>query len=106
MKVIQVCGILGHTQAKQFRQEILDVIAVGTREVLVDFEQVAFMDSSGLGALVSGLKAVTAVQGNLALCSVRQEIKMLLELADVLQFFPIFPSQTAFYQARENCSVI
>lgn len=98
VKVIKVCGILGHAQAKQFRQEILDVIATGTIEVLVDFEQTAFVDSSGLGALISALKAVKAAQGKLSLCSVQQEIKMLLKLADVIQFFPIFSDQADFYQ--------
>ncbi len=105
VKVIKVHRILGHTEAKQFRQEILDLIATGTNEILVDFEQAVFMDSSGLGALVSALKAVKAAQGKLSLCAIRQEIKMLLELADVIQFFPIFLDQAAFYQAREGCSV-
>ena len=105
VKVIKVCGILGHTQAKQFRQEILDLMAVGVREILIDFEQVAFMDSSGLGALVSALKAVRAAQGRLVLCSVKQEIRMLLELTDVIQFFPIFLSQAEF-EARESCSIL
>ncbi|MBW4442335.1 MAG: STAS domain-containing protein [Plectolyngbya sp. WJT66-NPBG17] len=104
VKVIEVCGILGHTQAKQFRQEVLDLIASGTTEVLVDFEQAAFMDSSGLGALVGALKAVKSAQGKLSLCAVKQEIRMLLELADVIQFFPIFSDQTDFHQTRAGCS--
>lgn len=112
VKVIKVYGILGQTQAKQFRQEILDLIATRTKaehgagiEILIDFEQAAFMDSSGLGALVSVLKAVKSVQGKISLCAVRQEIKMLLELANVIQHFPIFSDQADFYQARESCSV-
>ena len=109
VKVIEISGILGHAQAKQFKQEILDLIAARTNaerganiEVLVNFEQVAFMDSSGLGALVSALKAVKAAKGELSLCAVKKEVKMLLELADVLQFLPIFPDQAAFYQAKRT----
>lgn len=102
VEVIKVCGILGHSQAKQFKQEILDLIATGTKEVLIDFEQAAFMDSSGLGALISALKAVRAAHGRVSLCAVKQEIRMLLELADVIQFFPIFSSQDEFYQQKNT----
>jgi len=112
VKVIKVCGILDDAQAKQFRQEILSFIAARANvergesievlvDVLVDFEQTAFVDSSGLGALISALKAVKAAHGRLSLCSVRHEIKMLLELADVIQFFPIFSDQADFYQQEK-----
>lgn len=106
VKVIKVCGILGHTQAKQFKQEILDLIHTGTIEILVDFEKATFMDSSGLGALVSSLKAIKAAQGVLSLCAMKQELRMLLELADVIQFFPIFADQAEFDRARSSCSVV
>lgn len=100
VKVIKVCGILGHTQAKEFKQDVLDSVAAGKSEILVDFEQATFMDSSGLGALVSSLKAVNAAQGTLAICAMKKEIRMLLELADVIQFFPIFADQAEFVQAK------
>ncbi|BAS58860.1 MULTISPECIES: STAS domain-containing protein [Leptolyngbya] len=106
VKVIQLSGILSHTQAKQFRQEIADLIEAGTVEVLIDFEQVTFMDSAGLGVLVSILKLVNGADGTVSLCSIRQEVKMLLDLADVAQFFEIFPNQEAFYQAKANYSPI
>ncbi|MCU0553124.1 MAG: STAS domain-containing protein [Leptolyngbya sp. Prado105] len=102
--VVKLSGIFGQLQAKQFRQDISDLLDVEAMEILVDFEQVTFMDSSGLGALISVLKTVEAADARLALCSVRQEVIMLLELADVAQFFEIFPSQDAFYQAQANYS--
>ncbi|MBD1854117.1 MULTISPECIES: STAS domain-containing protein [Leptolyngbya] len=106
IKVIQLSGILSHLQAKQFRQNIAKLIEAGAIEVLIDFEQVTFMDSAGLGALVSVLKLVNGADGTVSLCSVRQEVRMLLELADVAQFFEIFPDREAFYQTKANCSAI
>jgi anti-anti-sigma factor len=99
VKVIKLSGIFGHIQAKQFRQEISDLIETGASHFLIDFEKVTFMDSSGLGALVSTLKIVNAADGMLSLCSVSPEVRMLLELADVIQFFEIFSSQEAFAQS-------
>lgn len=104
VQVIKPCGILGQTQAKQFRQEVSDLLDAGVIEILIDFGQVTFMDSAGLGALINVLKTVRAADRVLSLCSLRQEVKMLLELADVVQFFTIFSDQEAFYQARENYS--
>lgn len=106
VKVIKLSGIVGHIQAKQFRQEISDLIEAGAIEILIDFEQVTFMDSSGLGALISVLKTIRAANGTLSLCSLRQEVKMLLELADVSQFFVIFSNQEAFYQMKGSYSSI
>jgi anti-anti-sigma factor len=46
--------------------------------VLIDFQDVTFMDSSGLGALVLALKTVRAAGGKLFICSVNEQIKCYL----------------------------
>ncbi|EAZ94082.1 Anti-Sigma-factor antagonist (STAS) domain protein [Crocosphaera chwakensis CCY0110] len=51
------------------------------------------MDSSGLGALVLSLKMVRAAGAKLFLCSVNEQIMMLLELTDMYKVFRIFESR-------------
>ncbi|MFM6056874.1 MAG: STAS domain-containing protein, partial [Microcystis aeruginosa] len=51
IKVIQPSGILDGNQASQFRQEIAEAVQGGSEVIIVDFKDVTFMDSSGLGAL-------------------------------------------------------
>jgi anti-sigma B factor antagonist len=96
VKVVQPSGILSGVQADQFRQEINNIIDAGVNHILADFQDITFMDSSGLGALVMALKSVKLASGRLFLCSVRREVQMLLEIAAVEHLFEIFASRDDF----------
>jgi len=99
VKVVQPSGILDGTKAGQFRQEISDLVQSNADIVLIDFQDVTFMDSSGLGALVLALKTVRAAGGKLFVCSVNEQIKMLFELTSMDRVFEIFPTREAFEAA-------
>ncbi|MEM6501078.1 MAG: STAS domain-containing protein [Cyanobacteria bacterium P01_C01_bin.89] len=99
VKVICPEGILDGTQAGEFRKQVGDAVEGGSETVLIDFKNVTFMDSSGLGALVLSLKSVRAAGGKLFVCSVNEQVKMLLELTSMDRVFEIFESQEAFEKA-------
>lgn len=99
VKVVQPSGILDGTKAGHFRQEISSLMASNVDIVLIDFQDVTFMDSSGLGALVLALKTVRAAGGKLFICSVNDQIKMLFELTSMDRVFEIFPSREDFENA-------
>jgi len=96
IKYIQPSGILDGTKAGQFRQEISDQVESGTDVVLIDFKDVTFMDSSGLGALVLALKTVRAAGCNLVVCSINEQIRILFELTSMDRVFEIYPSRESF----------
>ena len=76
--------------AMNFRKSVIDKI--GTQSVVImDFSAVSFMDSSGLGALVSILKKVPS-GGQLRLSGVGDNVKSLLKITHMDQVFFIFPS--------------
>jgi anti-sigma B factor antagonist len=64
----------------------------GKKNVLVDLMEVRFIDSSGLGALVSGFKNAISNQGNLKLSSLQPQVKSMFELTRLHRVFEIFPS--------------
>jgi anti-sigma B factor antagonist len=66
----------------------------GRKNILVDLEDVRFIDSSGLGALVSGFKNAISNQGNLKLASLQPQVKSMFELTRLHRVFEIFPSST------------
>lgn len=99
VKVVQPSGILDGTKVGQFRQEIANLVDSGVDMVLVDFQDVTFMDSSGLGALVLALKTVRAAGGKLFICSVNEQIKMLFELTSMDRVFEIFANREEFENA-------
>lgn len=99
VKVVHPSGILDGTKAGEFRQEISDVVENGANVVLIDFKDVTFMDSSGLGALVLALKTVRASGGKLFICSINEQVKMLFELTSMDRVFEIFANQEEFNKA-------
>ena|SRR6476469_1488472 len=98
VKVIQPAGILDGTQVNHLRQEINQAVTANTDIVLIDLENVTFMDSSGLGALVIALKTVRTAGGKLFLCAINDQVKMLFQLTSMDRVFEIFPSRDEFNQ--------
>ena len=98
VQVIEPDGILDGTKADEFRQEIHKSVKNGAEVILVDFTNVTFMDSSGLGALVLSLKTIRGASAKLFLCSVNEQVKMLFELTSMDRVFEICSSREEFEQ--------
>ncbi|WP_035798235.1 STAS domain-containing protein [Crocosphaera chwakensis] len=92
-EVYQPSGMVDGTKAHQFRQQVQKLLEKNPKVIVIDFKDVSFMDSSGLGALVLSLKMVRAAGAKLFLCSVNEQIMMLLELTDMYKVFRIFESR-------------
>ncbi|MGK7953914.1 MAG: STAS domain-containing protein [Crocosphaera sp.] len=92
-QVYQPTGMVDGTKANQFRQEIQKLLQTDPKVIVIDFKDITFMDSSGLGALVLSLKTVRAAGAKLFLCSVNEQVMMLLELTDMHKVFRIFESR-------------
>ena len=54
----------------ELKTQMLNLFEEGKNNIVVDLHDVRFVDSSGLGALVSGFKNASARNGNLKLCVV------------------------------------
>ncbi len=96
VKVVRPTGILDGTKASQFRKEISDQVEANAEVVLIDFQDVTFMDSSGLGALVLALKTVRAAGSTLVVCSINEQIRILFELTSMDRVFEMYESREAF----------
>jgi anti-sigma B factor antagonist len=99
-EVIQLSGILDSTRAQELRDRIDQGIEQGAKIILVDFKDVTFMDSSGLGALVTALKTVRSEGGKLCVCSVNDQVRILFELTSMDRVFEIFRDQSDFYKVN------
>ncbi len=83
----------------QLRQDVNDAVDQGALIILIDCKAIAFMDSSGLGTLVIALKKIREINGRFALCSINDQVKMLLNLTNMDSIFEIYTSQDEFRQA-------
>jgi anti-anti-sigma factor len=102
IRVVQPSGVLDSTQATQLQNHVDDVVNAGANVVLVDLQAVTFMDSSGLAALVVAFKTVRSAGGDLCVCSLNQQVRMLFELTSMDRIFQIFRDREEFVQARQK----
>ncbi len=77
-----ISGDIDHHSAREFRTTLDDVISRSRPELLViDMENVGFMDSSGIGLLLGRLKSVRAVGGELLVKNARREIAEVIKIS-------------------------
>lgn len=76
-------GRLTVASAPQLRTEVTERLAAGDRLIVVDLSGTTFVDSSGLGALVSSLKSARQAGGDLRLVSPSEQVSMVLRLTNL-----------------------
>jgi anti-sigma B factor antagonist len=74
------------------KSEMHKLFEEGNKNILIDLKDVRFIDSSGLGALVSGFKNAISHQGNLKLSTLQPQVKSMFELTRLHRVFEIFAS--------------
>jgi anti-sigma B factor antagonist len=75
--VISLAGEVDLYTAPEFKQQLLEVIGQGGKQVIVDFSNTTFIDSTTLGVLVGGVKRLRTNDGQLSLvCSDRNITKI------------------------------
>ncbi|BBC25712.1 STAS domain-containing protein [Pseudanabaena sp. ABRG5-3] len=94
VKVIQPSGRLDVTTAADFRRQVNDIASATSspKYLLVDLQEITFMDSSGLGALVSALKSIRNSNGEMVICGANDQVQMLFELTSMTKIFKIYPT--------------
>jgi anti-sigma B factor antagonist len=78
--------------AVSFKESVHEVIQSGKTRLVLDMGGVQFVDSSGLGALVSVLKALGPSHGSLSIANVQPSVAGLLKLTRMDKVFSIQPS--------------
>lgn len=76
----------------ELKAEMLKLFDEGKNSIVIDLKDVRFVDSSGLGSLVSGFKNASARNGNLKLSGLQPQVKSMFELTRLHRVFEIFPA--------------
>lgn len=91
--IVEVDGQLIVGNRQELKQRVLDALDHGDRKFLVDFARTGYIDSSGLGVLVSLSKKVRESGGALRLANLNDDLKTLFELTKLDTLFPIADSR-------------
>jgi len=91
--VISLSGEVDLYTAPEFKQQLLEVIGQGAKEVVVDFTSTTFIDSTTLGVLVGGVKRLRSNDGQLALVCSDRNITKIFEITGLDRVFAIYPTR-------------
>ena len=84
-------GRLDAHNSGELKDRILKVLEEGGRNLIVDLGEVQFIDSSGLGALLSGYKNATLRSSAFVLANLQPRVKSMFELTRLHRVFEIYP---------------
>ncbi len=88
--VIALAGEVDLYTAPEFKEQLLDVIAKGAQDVVVDFTNTTFIDSTTLGVLVGGVKRLRTDDGQLSLVCSDRNITKIFEITGLDRVFTIY----------------
>lgn len=81
--VITPRGRLNMVAAPRLRTLLTETVKGGQKRIVVDLSATDFMDSSGLGAIIAGLKTARQAGGDLRIASVTPQVAMVLQLTNL-----------------------
>jgi anti-sigma B factor antagonist len=92
---------LDASNSGEFKRDIAPVLQSQNKLVL-DLSQLRFVDSSGLGAMLSCLRQLSGKGGDLKLCSMSKQVRALFELVRMHRIFDIYGTKEEAVHAFEH----
>jgi len=94
-EVIEVAGEIDVYTAPRLREALIDLVTQGRHRLIVDVERVEFLDSTGLGVLVGGLKRVRSNGGSLDVVCTHDRLLKIFRITGLTKVFGIHDSVAA-----------
>jgi len=76
-----------------FREIVKDLVNKGNKKMLLNLAEVSYIDSSGIGELVSGFTSVSNAGGSLKLLKLTKRIQDLLQITKLYTVFEVFDDE-------------
>ncbi len=96
LKIFKPSQFVTEVNAQEIRDWVRESLASGASSLLIDFHDVQFINSSGLGALALALKMVRERGGRMALCALSPQARMTLEISGMDKAFEIYANKDEF----------
>jgi anti-sigma B factor antagonist len=102
--VISLAGEVDLYTAPEFKQQLLEVIGQGAKNVVVDFSDTTFIDSTTLGVLVGGVKRLRTNDGQLSLVCNDRNITKIFEITGLDRVFTIYANREEAVSGIESAT--
>lgn len=90
--MLEVGGEVDIYTAPKLRERLVELIDAGNDRIVVDLEGVGFMDSTGLGSLVAGLKRIRERDGELSIVCTREPVLKVFGITGLDRVFAVHTS--------------
>jgi stage II sporulation protein AA (anti-sigma F factor antagonist) len=91
---IRLEGELDHHTAEDLRTKVTDMLEKhGVRHIILNLEQLSFMDSSGLGVILGRYKHVKSLGGEMVVCAISPAVKRLFEMSGLFKIIRLEVSE-------------
>ena len=91
--IITITERLNTLSSVTLEDKLLDTINKNQSKIIIDFSQLDFISSSGLRVLLTAGKQMKSVQGKLVLCSLKDHVKEVFDVAGFSMLFKMFSSR-------------
>ena len=102
IEVIDVQGEIDMYTAPRLRELVIDLVSKGHYQLVVNLDKVGFLDSTGLGVLVGGLRRVRAHDGSLDLVCTWERILRIFRITGLTEVFGIYETVDQAIAARKG----
>lgn len=85
-----------------FREAIKDLVAKGQKKILLNLGDISYIDSSGIGELVSGFTSVSNAGGQLKLLNLTKRVQDLLQITKLYTVFEVFDDEAVALSSFEG----
>ena len=89
--IVYLSGELDHHSSQEVREKIDDKIdEKSLQKVILDFSEVTFMDSSGIGVLIGRYKKLSMKDAKLCVINLKESVKRVFELSGMLKIIKVY----------------
>lgn len=93
--------IMGGPEATELRNHLYDLISQEKKKAIIDLANVEWMNSTGLGILISGMTSLRNNQGELKLARVNEKVENLFTITKLIGVFEIYAETSQAIESFE-----
>jgi len=101
-KIFAMDGRLELTTGKELKEKVKEFCDSGTTRIHLNMEQVDFINSSGLGALISVMKEVRLIKGRLTLSNLAPFVREIFDITQLAHIFEIHETEQSAFASSES----
>lgn len=97
--VLELDGEIDIYSSTEVKDTIINQIDFGAKNIIVDLENVNYIDSSGIGAFISALAVIKKINGKMVIIKVTEAVRKVFELTKLTNFFKIYKDEESAIKA-------